>query len=218
MENFYNSLKVFWNSVKVADDSMGFSMRSVKMAYCHFGGVTRIPSEEGPAAPWSSGVVRCCGLPITLLLVNKHASSRIILTRRGVTMGSPANISGDATQTLGSVSVVDSALVLGLPTLVSVGAEESGGTDKLRVAMAMGSTMTSVTPDAFPGLGAGVTMEASGCSKPRVEDGLCIRNDNKSIYKERTIVQAQKVLGHLQCGFLYMQFLLFQCLRYWSSI
>jgi hypothetical protein len=51
MENLYNSLKVFWNSFKVSEDSIGSSIRSVRMAYCHFEGVTRIPPEEEPTTP-----------------------------------------------------------------------------------------------------------------------------------------------------------------------
>jgi hypothetical protein len=58
--------------------------------------------------------------------------------------------------------------------------------------MAIGSTTTSMTPDAFPSLGARVTMASPGCSKPRAEDGLHIRNDNKSTYKEPRTIQAQK--------------------------
>jgi hypothetical protein len=53
--------------------------------------------------------------------------------------------------------------------------------------MATGSTMTSQASDAFSGWGAGVTMASPGCSKPRAEDGLHIRNNNKSVYKEPTM-------------------------------
>jgi hypothetical protein len=51
MENLYRSLKVSWNCFRVADVSIGSSISSRGMAYCHFNGVTNVPSEEVLAAP-----------------------------------------------------------------------------------------------------------------------------------------------------------------------
>jgi hypothetical protein len=79
--------------------------------------------------PCSSEVVRCCGLPITFLLVSRRATSRIVLAGGGVTMGSLANISGDTSWTSSSSLVVASTPALVLPALASAGAKESCGTD-----------------------------------------------------------------------------------------
>jgi hypothetical protein len=51
VENLYRSLNVSWNYFRVADVSIGSSISSRGTAYCHFGGVTKMPPEEVLAAP-----------------------------------------------------------------------------------------------------------------------------------------------------------------------
>jgi hypothetical protein len=55
-------------------------------------------------------------------------------------------------------------------------------------------------------------MASPGCSKPKVEDGLHIRNNNKSAYKEPTTIQAQKYSDTYSVDFFTCNFFCFTAL------
>jgi hypothetical protein len=46
MENIYKPVKVSWNCFRVANLSIGSSISTRGTAYCHFGGVTKMPPKK----------------------------------------------------------------------------------------------------------------------------------------------------------------------------
>jgi hypothetical protein len=174
-------------TVNVADDNMGSSIRLVGMACCRLGGVTRIP-------PWSPGAGCCCGLPDTLHLISSRAIGRLLPVGGGRAMGSPTNISRDASL----------AHVLVLPVSTPTGVGILGSTDDSVSPMVAGTVSWIVASKAFSGSGAGISTASPGCSKPRAEDGLHTRRNNESCYLQWWTYNIQvEVLEYLQSRFFH---------------
>jgi hypothetical protein len=87
MENLYNSLKVSWKCINTSAVSIGSSTSSARIAYRDLGGVNRIPPDKVPAAPFSSALGLCYGVPATLRAVISLASGRKELTGGGSIIG-----------------------------------------------------------------------------------------------------------------------------------
>jgi hypothetical protein len=134
--------------------SMGSSTSSVGMAYRAFGGTTSMPPMQVPTLPWSSGVGRCCRVPITSSTVRIHASGRQAPAGGGGSMGSPEGISGFSSSVSGLSPSICSPLASCACTLNEVGAGVSPRTDNSTAVVAPGqvSNVQHLVPSQARGL------------------------------------------------------------------